>query len=379
MSPEAMLVYRDRIVPRSEAQFLRRLYIGFEQLVPHWIGCKLDAGLADLGIEPAIIGRNGLLGALDRALFKQFGILPAAPDLQAVKPRLIHAHFGRGGTLALPIAKRLGIPLVVTYHGGDATKEKHYRRRLFPTIYQRRLERLKHDAAAIICVSEFIRDCLLRRGFPQDKLIVIRYGIDQPTAPIATTDEAGDPYILFVGRFVEKKGTAHLLAALRLMQAEGRRIKLLLVGDGPLAAQLKVEAQGLAQIHFLGWQSQEEVRRRMRGALALAVPSVVARAGDAEGLPNVVLEAMAEGAPVVGSTSAGIGEAIEEGVTGLLVPPGEPQALAVALGRLIDDPVLRRRLGQAARHRAEEQFSAAAQSRLLEATLLSVLPEARGR
>jgi glycosyltransferase involved in cell wall biosynthesis len=372
VSAGAVLVYRDRIVPRSEAQFLRRLYVGFEQLVPHWVGCHLDDGLSDLGVEPSILGRAGPLGAVDRALFKQFGILPRQPDLAALKPRVVHAHFGRGGALAMPIARGLGIPLVVTYHGGDATKDKHYRRQWWPTIYQRRVDRLKYEAAAIICVSDFIRDRLLDRGFPADKLRVIRYGIEMDTAePGPAGMEA--PYALFVGRFVEKKGITHLLDAMRLLRNAGRTLPLVLIGDGPLAAALQQEAADLGEIRFIGWQKQEAVRAWMRGALALCVPSVVARAGDAEGLPNVVLEAMAMSTPVIGTRSAGIGEAIEDGVTGILVPPGEAPPLAAALARLGDDPATRRAMGQAARRRAAEHFDARAQSRLLEKTLLALV------
>ena len=372
MSAGSVLVYRDRIVPRSEAQFLRRLYVGFEQLVPHWIGCHLDDGLGDLGVEPSILGRAGPLGAVDRALFKQFGILPRLPDLTALQPRVVHAHFGRGGTLALPIARRLGIPLVVTYHGGDATKEKHYRRQWLPTIYQRRVDRLKYEAAAIICVSDFIRDRLLDRGFPADKLRVIRYGIEMDLGEPGPAGLDG-PYALFVGRFVEKKGIAHLLDAMRLLRQSGRTLPLVLIGDGPLTDQLKAMAADLGEIRFIGWQKPESVRAWMRGALALCVPSVVARAGDAEGLPNVVLEAMALSVPVVGSRSAGIGEAIDDGVTGILVPPAEAPPLAAALQRLVDDPAARGAMGRAARERAAQHFDAQAQSRLLEDTLLALV------
>ncbi|MEI9984945.1 MAG: glycosyltransferase [Aliidongia sp.] len=374
MTAGSVLVYRDRIVPRSEAQFLRRLYVGFEQLVPHWIGCRLDDGVGDLGVAPSILGGSGVLGAIERALFKQFGIVPRQPDLAALKPRLVHAHFGRGGTLALPIARHLGIPLVVTYHGGDATKDKHYRPRLLPTIYQRRVEQLKRDAAAIICVSDFIRDRLLDRDFPAEKLKVIRYGIEMdPDAPEVAPK--GEPYALFVGRFVEKKGITYLLEAMRLLRAQDRSLPLVLIGDGPMTDELKAAAADLGDIRFVGWQAQDQVRRWMRGALALVVPSVVAREGDAEGLPNVVLEAMAVATPVIGSRSAGIGEAIRDGVTGFLVPPGEAAPIAAALARLIDDPAARQAMGTAARQRATEHFSAMAQSRLLEATMLALLPK----
>src|SRR6202007_164135 len=142
----------------------------------------------------------------DRARFKHLGALPPSPDLRALNPRLVHAHFGRGGALALPIARALGASLVVQYHGGDATKDKHYRRSLLPTIYQQRLAELQRKAALIICVSDFIRDRLLARGFPAEKLLVHRYGVEMDGLDAAPPAGASQPYLLFAGRFVEKKG-----------------------------------------------------------------------------------------------------------------------------------------------------------------------------
>jgi colanic acid/amylovoran biosynthesis glycosyltransferase len=369
---ETILVYRDRIVPRSEAHFLRRLYIGFEHLKPVWVGRHRGDGLGDLGVEPLFLGRD-VLGPLDRSLFKHLGTLPPVPDLRALNPRLVHAHFGRGGALALPIARKLGVPLVVHFHGGDATKDKHYRRGLLPTIYQQRLAKLQHEAALIICVSDFIRDRLLARGFPAEKLLVHRYGVEidaeRPEAPT----ETGEPYLLFAGRFVEKKGIGVLIDAVRALEAEGRRIRLLLVGDGSAAGQLRQAAVGLRNVSFQGWLPNRELRGLMRGALAVCVPSVEAASGDAEGLPNVVLEAMAEGAPVVASRHAGIGEAVEDGRTGLLVSPGDAPELAAALRQLVDTPEMARAMGANARRAALDRFDAMTQSKRLEQILSDVI------
>lgn len=367
-----ILVYRDRIVPRSEAHFLRRLYVGFERLSPVWVGCRRDDGLSALGVDPLILGRPGPLGALDRARFKQCGTIPPWPDLRALRPRLVHAQFGRGGALALPLARALDIPLVVTFHGGDATKDKHYRRRWPPTVYQRRLSALKRDAALFIAVSDYIAGRLIERGFPPEKVRVIRYGVEADP-PGAAQAPSVPPYFLFVGRFVEKKGIVHLLDAFRRLDAQGVAAELTLIGDGPLGDKIRQEAKSLPRVNFLGWQPQGEVRRWMRGAVAVCVPSVEAAAGDAEGLPNVALEAMAAGAPVIGSRSAGIGEAVVDGGTGLLVPPADPAALADALRRLVADPALRTAMGEAARRRAAQEFDAATQSRRLEDTLLEII------
>jgi colanic acid/amylovoran biosynthesis glycosyltransferase len=373
---ETILVYRDRIVPRSETHFLRRLYVGFEHLKPVWVGRHRGDGLGDLGVEPLFLGRDGVRGALDRSLFKHLGTVPPAPDLRALNPRLVHAHFGRGGALALPIARALGVPLVVHFHGGDATKDKHYRRGLLPTIYQQRLAELQREAASIICVSDFIRDRLLARGFPPEKLLVHRYGIELDPEPAEAPAEAGQPYLLFAGRFVEKKGIGVLINAIRALEAEGRDVSLLLVGDGPAAGELRQAAAGLRKVSFQGWLPNPELRGLMRRALAVCVPSVEAASGDAEGLPNVVLEAMAEGAPVVASRHAGIGEAVEDGRTGSLVPPGDAAALAAALRQLIDAPEMARTMGENARQAALERFDAMTQSRRLEEIFRDIIAKA---
>lgn len=367
---ETVLVYRDCIVPRSEVHFLRRQYLGFQHLAPVWIGWRTGDGVEHLGVQPVMLGRGGAVGALDRALFKYFGFLPPRPDLKALRPRVIHAHFGRGGALALPIARALGIPLVVTFHGGDATKEKHYRRRLVPTIYQRRLEALQREASAFICVSDYIRDRLIARGFPPKKLRVIRYGVESSDAR-ASAPMSEEPYVLFVGRFVDKKGINFLIEAMQILKGRGAGVRLVLIGDGPLASELKEQAQAVGNVTFLGWLPNNEVRQWMRNAIAVCVPSVTAQSGDAEGLPNVILEAMAEGAPVIGSQHSGIGEAVEPGRTGLLIPPGDSMAIADAILTLASNPEMRRMFSEMARQKVGECFSAVAQSRLLEGVLLS--------
>lgn len=369
---ETILVYRDRLVPRSELHFLQRLYVGFERLEPIWVGRRHDDGFAELGGKSMLLGRDGVLGAIDRELFKHFGIVPPAPDFLALHPKLVHAHFGRSGALALPLARRLRVPLVVSFYGGDATKDKHYRNQWLPTIYQRRLNALQTEAALFLCVSAFIRDQLLARGFPPEKVYVQRSGVNLDTS-IAPGDPSPAGYIMFAGRFVEKKGAIWLIEAVRRLEAEGRSVRLLLVGAGPLEADLRHATASLKHVEFRGWMPNHELRRWMRSALALCVPSVQAADGDAEGLPTVVIEAMAAGTPVIGTDHAGIGEAIEHERTGFLVPEQDPDALAAALRALLDDPGLRRQLGENARSAAVENFDMFKQSRRLEARLLEII------
>ena len=311
-------------------------------------------------------------GPIDRELFKHLGVLPPMPDLRGRRPKLVHAHFGRGGTLALPLARALRVPLVVSFYGADATKDKQYRRRFPPTVFQRRLQALQQEAALFLCVSGFIKEQLVGRGFPPEKLVVQHSGvnIDPQYGP---DDPAADMYVMFAGRFVEKKGVPSLIEAVRLLEAEGRTVRLVLVGDGPMEAELRRSASALKNVTFMGWMPNGELRRWMRGALALCVPSQRAQDGDAEGLPTVVIEAMAAGTPVIGSRHAGIGEAVDDGQTGFLIPEQDPEALAAALRRLTDEPGLRRQLGENARRSAVERFDMFAQSRRLEERLLGVL------
>jgi colanic acid/amylovoran biosynthesis glycosyltransferase len=371
---ETILVYRDRLVPRSELHFLRRLYVGFERLTPLWVGRSRDDGLTDLGGEAVFLGRQGVLGRIDRELFKHLGILPPAPDLRAARPKLVHAHFGRGGALALPMARALKIPLVVSFYGADATKDKQYNS-FPPTIFKRRLPALWNEAALFLCVSGFIKEQLLARGFPAEKLLVQHSGVNIDPE-YGLDGSAGGGYVMFAGRFVEKKGIPSLIEAMRRLQEEGRDLRLVLVGEGPMDEELRRAAAALRQVEFRGWMPNDELRRWMRGALALCVPSQRAADGDAEGLPTVVIEAMAAGTPVIGSRHAGIGEAVEDGHTGFLIPEQDPEALAAALRRLIDEPGLRHQLGENARQAAVAHFDMFAQSRRLEERLLGVIAAA---
>jgi glycosyltransferase involved in cell wall biosynthesis len=214
----------------------------------------------------------------------------------------------------------------------------------------------------------------LARGFPADKLLVHRYGIEIDTAePAETPSAVGDPYLLFAGRFVEKKGIDLLIEAMRRLEGEGRAVRAMLVGDGPIAGTLRRAAVGLRSVEFTGWLPNDELRRRMRGALAVCVPSHETASGDAEGLPNVVLEAMEAGAPVVATRHAGIGEAVEDRRTGLLVSSRDVAALTAALRRLVEQPETARTMGAEARRVAREKFDAIAQSRRLEAIFSNVI------
>ena len=372
------LVYRDQLLPASES-FIPRQYCGFSTLQPIFVGTKRRAdGEGFLPSKPLILGGESWSERLATAAFKQLGTQPPYfADLVAAQPHLIHAQFGRGGAIALPLARRLGIPMVVTFHGGDATKEKHYQRipmgRFgFAGIYLRRLPALIHYASKIHCVSEFIRQTLIGRGFPPQKLVTMPLGIIIPDAqpPPLPSDQ---PYIFAAGRLVEKKGFFTLLSALAKLPS---RVKLVIAGDGYLKSALQNHAQALgigARVTWAGWQNKAEMGRWLAGAELIAVPSETSKNGDAEGLPSFLLEAMAMARPVVGTRHAGIPEAIQHENNGLLVGEKDPDALANALKFMLDHPAMAAEFGRAARATVAADFNAINQSMKFEKLLLDCI------
>ena len=286
------------------------------------------------------------------------------------RPTLIHAHFGIEGVYALPLARALGVPLVTTFHGFDATLSDaallaspawfNY------PLYRRRLAR---DGDLFIAASFFIRQRLLALGFPEQRIRVHYIGVDcegvRPRDPAEET-----PTILHVARLVEVKGTEYLIRAFAQLPARHRDATLTIIGDGPLRRRLERLAASLgvaSRIRFPGSLPHDDVLAHMRKAAMLVLPSVTTQSGRVEGLGMVLLEAAARGVPAIGSRSGGIPEGIADGETGFLVPECDPVALAGRMADLLDDAALRARMGSAARAMIERRFDIRTQSDMLEA------------
>jgi colanic acid/amylovoran biosynthesis glycosyltransferase len=371
VSLPSILVYRDTVGVRSES-FIQRQYRAFQELEPLYVGTKRGP-LAPK--EALILAAPGPFGAYARTAFRQWGHIPAQLDraIAERKPGLIHAQFGLGGALALPIAQKAALPLVVTFHGGDATKDKHFERRpLIPTIFQRRRDRMVETARTILCVSRFVQERLVARGFPARKLVTHYLGIDIPAEVVLPPVGVSDT-VLFVGRLVEKKGVDTLIDAMAILRQSAPGLELSVIGDGPARGDLEKQAQAAGiKVKFHGWLDEKKVRSAMRRALLLAVSSRTAAGGDSEGLPTVIMEAMAFGVPVVATRHAGIPEIISDKVTGLLVPEADAGALAGAILTLKNEPELTNRLRGEAYADVRARFDADRQSALLERMLLEI-------
>jgi glycosyltransferase involved in cell wall biosynthesis len=276
----------------------------------------------------------------------------------------LHAHFGSlAGRTAELAALLAGIEYSVTLHAKDIFHESVDHQRLALT-----LERSHH----VVTISEY-NVAHLTAHFPAaaDRIHLVYNGLELDRFPFrAPVQPAADAplRIAAVGRLVEKKGFSDLITAVDRLRAVGTAVTLRIAGDGELAAELQrqVDRLGLHEhVTLLGARTQQEVRELLDWAHVFAAPSVVGADGNADGLPTVLLEAMATGVPCVASRVTGIPEAIIDGVTGLLHAPGDTAGLVAALRRAAAPDFDRRGIAEAARTLIESRFDSRNQARLL--------------
>jgi glycosyltransferase involved in cell wall biosynthesis len=265
----------------------------------------------------------GIAGNLRRAPEKAL-LLPAffveyvrAARRAAVGADLVHAHWLPSG---LP-ARATGRPFVLTMHGTDAELSRRVPALLRPLV---------RSARMVLCVSESLTETARQLGAGEVRVVPV--GIDVPDVTVEPDDP---PHVLFVGRLSEEKGVLDLLDA-------ARGLPLVVVGDGPLRDRVPGATGFVAPADLGGYLDR---------AAVVVCPS------RREGYGVVARQAMAHARPVVASAVGGLAEAITDGETGLLVPPGDASALRVALEHLLGDVQLRTRLGAAARDHVRERYS----------------------
>jgi colanic acid/amylovoran biosynthesis glycosyltransferase len=287
--------------------------------------------------------------------------------LRATNASIIHAHFAIDAMQALPIARKLDIPLIVSLHGSDVTStDRALQVSRSGRHYVQHRERLYGEATAFICVSNFIRDAALRAGFPESKLRVHYTGID--CEQFRPSDILRDPkLILFVGRLVEVKGCEHVIRAMALVQQCHPDAHLEIIGDGPLRPNLEALAAALSiRAKFRGVQSPLEVAQSMARARVLCNPSIKASSGQMEGFGMVFAEAQAVGTPVVSFSHAAIPEVVNHGQTGLLCIEGDIGALADSVQTLLDNSALWTSMSRKGPDWVSERFDISRQTGALE-------------
>jgi colanic acid/amylovoran biosynthesis glycosyltransferase len=275
----------------------------------------------------------------------------------------LHAHFGSTATSVARVAARIsGRPYSFTAHAKD----------IFHTeVDHRDLERKLAEAHHVVTVSDYNLQHL-RHAFPAASRAVHRVynGVDLDRFGLEAGPRRNE--VVAVGRLVEKKGFDVLVDAVALLAAQGHQVPCLVAGDGPLAEDLAARARGAGVQHlvrFLGPLPENEIRALVAGAAVLAAPCVVGADGNADGLPTVLLEALALGTPCVSTYVTGIPEVVRHESTGLLVPPGDASALAAALERLLGDEALQGRVARQGRALVEAEFDLRRQARVLRSLL----------
>jgi len=265
--------------------------------------------------------------------------------------RHLHAHFASTATTVAALAARMaGVTYSFTAHAKDIYG---------PEVRHDDLRRKLGHAAAAITVSEYNADHLRRTyGAAADCVTRVYNGLLLDEFTYRAPDTRA-PRILAVGRLVEKKGLADLIDACAILANAGRSFTCQIIGGGLLEATLREQIARLAlesRVELLGPRPRTEVVQYMQTAAVMAAPCIVSEDGDRDGLPTVLLEAMALGTPCVSTNVTGIPEIVHDGVTGILVPEHHPQQLADVLDRLLRDARLRVRIAVAARALIERSF-----------------------
>lgn len=287
-----------------------------------------------------------------------------------IRPRLIHAHFGPDGCLIAPIAKRLGIPLIVNFYGYDVSRIM----KVSPERWTWHYERLFDQASALVAISEHIAGKLESFGAPREKIHVIPLGIQlerfqdlaaRREARLAAQTTDGPPVVrcLLIGRLTAKKDPVGMITAFakaRTMLAGEVDLRLDIVGDGPLreiAREAAANSGHANAIHFHGSVGHDRIPDLLVEADIYTQHCVTAPDGDMEGLGVTFMEASAAGLPIIGTRHNGIPEVVAEGQTGLLVDEHDYDTMAEHITALARDSERRRAFGQAGMARAAERFT----------------------
>ncbi len=338
---------------------------------------QLAAGLREHGDQVEVLGR-GPGGAAGPKVFFPLLVVPAVwRALRRFRPHVVQVHESDGALAALLVkATRAHLaprPLLVALQQVSYVEELRAVRPLVaegrvlgrPGAVELRfrwlkgplqvlLGRLTARAADLVLAPSEVTAAEIRRDYRVDAVGVIpNVTGGLVVEPVSSETSEGEPgYLLFVGRLRIRKGVEVLLEALRDVR-DARNVELRIAGNGEHRGSLERRVSELElgkAVTFLGNCDAGRVRLLLAGAAALVVPSIY------EGMPLVVLEAMAAGVPVVSSAVSGIPEVVVDGETGWLVPPEDPRALGRALEDVLARPLEARRRGEAGRRRVEERF-----------------------
>ncbi|MFW6162365.1 MAG: glycosyltransferase family 4 protein [Planctomycetota bacterium] len=302
-----------------------------------------------------------------RGLWHLGTALEMARRMRALGVERVVGHFANAPSTAAWVAAQVaGLPLTLAVHARDVFVEPHL------------LAAKARDAEAVLACNSAVAERTRQLIAPADraKVALIHHGIPLDEFPLRDEPPpAGDgpPLILGVGRLVEKKGFVHLVRAVARLRDRDVVVACWLIGEGPERQTLEREIAVLGlddAVKLMGWMTPAELKMTAyEQASLLAMPSVVARDGDRDGLPNVLLEAAAIGVPLVATDVGALGDLVRDGETGLIARPADPADLARAIQTVLDDPEAAAARALQARAEVEARFDAARQIDQLAAAL----------
>ncbi|HUF59001.1 MAG TPA: glycosyltransferase [Actinomycetota bacterium] len=276
----------------------------------------------------------------------------------------VHAHFvDRAALVALVAGRLLDRSFSATAHANDIYVD--------PILLPEKIASAKFIATCTRYNDTHLRS--LANG-ASDKVRCVYHGIDLRDFSPGSSRRHDAPLILSVGQLKEKKGFGDLLDACRILVDREVPFVCEIVGEGPLRASLQARIADLdldPYVRLVGGLPHDEVIRKYREATIFVLPCVTGPDGDRDGIPNVIIEAMAMGLPVVSTRHSGIPEAVHDERTGLLVPKADPEALALAILRLLSDWKLRDRLGGRGRERVSVLFDVDTNAKALLAAVMA--------
>ncbi len=363
-----LIVYGDE-PSQTSAPSIRAQAETLVRFQPFYLGFRSGLELNVPRNQVHIIGGPGPLGNLQRARFRLMGPTRGMLHmLGRMRPALIHAHFGPATTHALSIASALDVPLITTFHGYDPTMVD-----FGITVCGGPLQK---TAARFLCSSLYIRDRLIRSGFPPDKLQVHHTGIDTQYFTADPKIERS-PIILFVGRLAAGTGCEVLIRAMFQVEGVVPSAKLVVIGDGPLRMKLQGFAQRYRRnFEFLGAQGPDVIREWMNRATVFCTPNMGDDpGGGAADSGMVYAEAQSMGLPVVGYPSGSVPEVVGSEATRLLVEEDDWEALATNILGLLLIPRNWAQYSRAAQARARRLFDIRKQATVLEDIYQEVLTD----
>lgn len=354
---QRVLVYRRKFLPRSET-FIYEQLLGHQAVKPIVLTRQRPFNRKQFPYSPVYVRKR--LAGLSTWLRKK-------------KVKCLHARFGPAGLELLPYARKTKLPLITSFHGFDATKRVKEN-----PGYRRSLRRLFRRGKAFTVVSNHMKKRLIRLGCPAKKITLIRSGIDLrkfPMQPILPVND-GEYRLLSVGRLTEKKGMDTLVRAFARVRKEYPRAKLIIIGDGEWKPKLRrlIKKHKLGKrVVLKGAQPHREVQRQLGKCHVFVLACKTARSGDKEGIPNVLMEAMATGRPVISTYHSGIPELVVHKETGYLVPERSPTQLGKMINHVLDSQDEWNQMAARAREKVERNHNIDKQRAKLEDLYLRVM------